>query len=302
LSKELGAARSTVDTIPDTVWDTDLYTLWLKALRCLSNAASSPISQKFPQVMRTKAWAHHDMNTQFASWAQLRHDTILYVKQSYSGSMTLCDYPFGFVDPRIAFWNVCIQMGEKMKTVLGRIGFNVNWPIKWIDTVTQLRNLAQKQLNMEPFTSIESLWLKRTIAKWHKGGSGGGWRRDGWYCKLFYAGEERSEQWDALVADVHTAPPSPDFGFGGSVVSNGVGNVNMMICAMNSGNDAVVYAGPVFSHYEFCSKGIVRYTDSEWKAKLERKANEAQLFNNPQWTSDHLVPSQNMKNVRNDED
>ena len=43
------------------------------------------------------------LNTQLASWTQLRHDTILYAKQSFTGGST-CVYPTGFVEPRVAFW------------------------------------------------------------------------------------------------------------------------------------------------------------------------------------------------------
>jgi len=52
------------------------------------------------------------------------------------------------------------------------------------------------------------------------------------------------------VADVNTAPPSPDFGFNGTVISEGVGAINMMIAAVDNGSDLMMYAGPVFSHFE----------------------------------------------------
>ena len=39
------------------------------------------------------------LTTQLASWTHLRHDTLLYVKQSYS-ARTACVYPAGYVEPR----------------------------------------------------------------------------------------------------------------------------------------------------------------------------------------------------------
>jgi hypothetical protein len=34
--------------------------------------------------MSTEAWKYKELNTALASWTQLRHDTILYAKQSYT--------------------------------------------------------------------------------------------------------------------------------------------------------------------------------------------------------------------------
>ncbi len=37
-----------------------------------------------PEALKSNAWAMKQTNTQMASWTQLRYDTILYVKQSYT--------------------------------------------------------------------------------------------------------------------------------------------------------------------------------------------------------------------------
>jgi hypothetical protein len=282
-SKEIETVQKTIESISDDVWNSNLYTLWLKAIRTLSNASTSPNASKYPQVMRTKLWANHDLNSQFASWTQLRHDTILYVKQSYS-MMTLCDYPFGFVDPRIEFWDVLIQMGHKMKQMSELTSIAGYWSEYWIETISKIKTLAQKQLNQEPFTEEEGLWIKKTIAKWYQHGSGAGWQRDGWYCKLFYGGSSSSEDPNPLIADVHTAPPS--VGFQGTVLSEGVGNVNMLIAALDNGKEVRVYAGPVFSHFELIPDEVKRFSDSEWKEMLK---NKDKLIVHPKWTQDYLV-------------
>jgi len=281
--KEMETVQKAIESIPEEVWNSNLYTLWLKAIRTLSNASTSPNAAKYPQAIRTKLWANHDMNSQFASWTELRHDTILYVKQSY-GMMTLCDYPNGFVDPRIEFWDVLIQMGQKMNQISTLTMVGEAWCLRWIETIKQLKTLAEKQLNQEPFTSDESVWIKRTIAKWYQSGSGAGWKRDGWYCKLFYDGAAKCENPAALIADVHTQPPS--IGFEGTVLSEAVGNVNMLIAALDNGKDVKVYAGPVYSHYEIVPSGVKRFSDSEWKTML---LNNDKLIVNPNWTKDYLV-------------
>ena len=43
------------------------------------------------------------MNAQLASWAELRHDTLLYAKQSYT-AVPVCDFPDAYVDPYPEAW------------------------------------------------------------------------------------------------------------------------------------------------------------------------------------------------------
>src|SRR5512141_744829 len=70
--------------------------------------------------MRARAWAMKTLNTQLASWTQLRHDTILYAKQSYTRE-ALCSYPAGYVEPRVAFWQrlraTVLRMAELISTL-----------------------------------------------------------------------------------------------------------------------------------------------------------------------------------------
>jgi len=95
------AARSVIDARPREQWNDNLYDGWLSALRALSLPT---LGDRFPRVMRTRDWSLRRMQTQLASWAELRHDTILYVKQSYS-SLATCEYPTGFVELQPAFFD-----------------------------------------------------------------------------------------------------------------------------------------------------------------------------------------------------
>ena len=106
----------------------------------------------------------------------------------------------------------------------------------------------------------------------------------GWYPQLFYKGRKDCAKWDALVADVHTDPNSP-----GSVLHQAVGNVDLLMIAIDSGKDRMVFAGPVLSHYEFEMEGAVRKSDSEWQKQLQ----DGKAPPRPEWTRDYLVPGVN---------
>ena len=60
----------------------------------------------------------------------------------------------------------------------------------------------------------------------------------------------------------------PRHGDPGCVLHQGVGNVDLLLIAIDNGKDRMVYAGPVLSHYEFEMPGVTRKSDSEWKEDL----------------------------------
>ena len=93
--------------------------------------------------------------------------------------------------------------------------------------------------------------------------------------------------WDALVTDVDTDAPDVDVGDPGAVLHEGVGNVHLLLIAVDNGPDRMVYAGPVFSHYEFEEPTGTRLTDAQWKTMLTN----GQKPPSPDWTQSYLVPS-----------
>ncbi|MCB1097019.1 MAG: DUF3160 domain-containing protein [Verrucomicrobiae bacterium] len=104
----LAAVRATLDSQEDAFWQTNMYQNWLGSLRALSGETRNP---RFPDAMRSRAWAMKTVNTQLASWTQLRHDTILYVKQSVSPPI-ICEYPAGYVEPRLEFWERLASLAQ----------------------------------------------------------------------------------------------------------------------------------------------------------------------------------------------
>jgi len=212
--------------------------------------------------------------------------------------MTWCDYPAGFVDPRVEFWDVLVELGEWVQEISKLIPESMyfkgkNWSVSWLKAINRLKQLAQKELNQQPFSDKESAWIKKTIHKYYRSGSGGGWKWDGWYCGLFMNSREESEVFDPIIADIHTAPPSPNFGFSGTVLSEAVGAVNMMVAAVDNGNDVTMYAGPVYSHFEIIPDGIKRFSDSNWKEALKtnRHLTDTEV-NYPEWAMKYVVVSQ----------
>ena len=158
----------------------------------------------------------------------------------------------------------------------------------------KIRAVAEKQLAQKELTADEKKVLEDVMQIGHQRyGSGSQPHYTGWYPALFYRGPKDSIKWDALVADVHTDPASPDVGDPGSVLHQGVGSVDLMVIAIDNGKDLVAYCGPTMSHYEFETPNAVRKTDKEWKAELL----DGKVPPRPDWTRGYLAPAAERKKV-----
>ena len=69
--------KAIVDARTDKEEKANIYRTWLWVLKAFNNE----YGEGYPDFMRSEKWQYKDLNTALASWAQLKHDTILYAKQ-----------------------------------------------------------------------------------------------------------------------------------------------------------------------------------------------------------------------------
>jgi Protein of unknown function (DUF3160) len=252
------AARRVVEERPPAAWDASQYDLWLSALSKLDDV---PAGTDFPEVMRSQAWSRKQLQTQLGSWAELRHDTILYAKQSYTMGI-LCEYPTGYVEPypefyaRVAlFAETAAERLSELKNTEGMRSFLGGFA----KVVRKLEGLARKELTGQPFADGEKEFVKAVIRKERQGGGCGPPTivYTGWYKDLLYSGEP--DVWEPTIADVHTGD--------GGVLEEAVGDVNFLVAAIDSRGDRAAYVGPIYSYYEFTSSQ--RLTDEQWRARIK---------------------------------
>ncbi len=311
----LAAVRNVMDNQGAEAWTNNIYTSWLSCLRELSAPTTG---SQFPQSIRTHAWAMKTLNTQLASWTQLRHDTVLYVKQPYTA--ILCSYPDGYVEPRPAFWQKMKEMALRTKVLMSALpkggvfnfdasppdqaAFSYSLDAMWtnrillldnfVSAMATLQGISEKELDHVPLSTNEVAFLKGMVE--NQGFLYAGVRTySGWYPGLFYANARLrntpyyspSDKWDALVTDIHTDPTDTFVGDPGCILHEGIGNVHLLMVAVDCGpGDAAVYAGPVQSHFEFELGPTTRKTDSQWKAEVRNGTLPPQ----PEWTREYLVP------------
>ena len=259
----LSALRYLVNQYEPEFWNSSIYNNWLNTIRTL-NPPSDRTS--LPQFMQTAAWWQHKMNTQLSSWAELRHDNLLYAKQSYTGGIT-CSYPYSYVEPNREFFNsvkaLALSASEKLKS----IKFDNSNLIYYFDNLYSicdtLGSIAQKELDRTQFSGDEINFLQKMISE----EQGCGVTYNGWLPKLFYSNFEATlENSDYLTADYHTSPTDEFGNLVGWVKHAGTGPVDLIIlnATLPDGKN-VAFVGSVSSYHEYTTTNFERLTDSEWK-------------------------------------
>lgn len=69
--------KAMVDARTDKEEKANIYRTWLWVLKAFNNE----YGEGYPDFMKSEKWQYKDLNTALASWAQLKHDTILYAKE-----------------------------------------------------------------------------------------------------------------------------------------------------------------------------------------------------------------------------
>ena len=261
----LNVLRSLVESHPPAFWGESMYNLWLDTIRSL---AADTTGTGFPDAAKTRAYARKSMHAGLASWAELRHDTILYVKQSYTGEG--CDYPDGYVEPFPAFFHKLEAFAAGSKQMLATVILPgaANWGAlgqagAYFDALgtasANLAGIAETEIANQPRTPEQTAFLKSIV---QDQGMCGGPLFTGWYPGLFYGAASDTFQFKPTVADVHTDPNSTN------VLHVATGHPDLMVFLANTTCGLKAYAGPASSYYEDLEPNFTRLTDEDWMNRL----------------------------------
>ncbi|MBI5608642.1 MAG: DUF3160 domain-containing protein [Deltaproteobacteria bacterium] len=275
--------RWLVDQHGADFWQGNVYNLWLDSLRQLNPPTTAA---KYPFALRTPAWRDKTIHTQLASWAQLRHDTLLYAKQSYTGAVS-CAHPGAYVEPNPALFAKLKLLGavasqallnapavpSAVKTQLGTFFTD------WQSIMGKLELAATHELSPEGATEQDIAFLKGVISSANICGM----VYTGWYTKLFFQADSL-DAFKPTIADVHTNPnqgplPGPD------VLHVATSNVDLMVLTVDTCEGGEAFVGPVFRYHEVDWKKIERLSDEDWKQMLK----DGKAPPPPAWTGSFAV-------------
>jgi hypothetical protein len=247
-------------------WTQNLYYHWLYNLKALYEIKNESELQFF---MTTDGWEVKTLNTALASWAELRHNTILYAKQSVAAEcggegdeikVWIPEPPKGYVEPNTEFYDRMLSLmnfttsGLTSRKMLDN---KVRYIGKeFVDLLTFLKSVSEKEnkrenLSLEEYNQIQkigSLLDNLTLRVLSEDAY------DWWQVE----GPDKNMP---VIADVHTA----DF----DALEVGVGNAHEIYVIVEIEGKLKLTRGAIFSFYEFPWPSSDRLTDEKWQEMLK---------------------------------
>lgn len=281
-SDQMTKLRQAVQTQPETQWLSRFYDSWLYTFLPVLKTKNA----SYPPSMRTSAWAFKEMNTVLGSWAELKHDTILYTKMpemAGGGGPPTSPAAPSYVEPNpIAFYRMAYMARslagglENFTTKYPSVGLGDFSGLSLDDYVGGMQNLAIR------FSTLGDIAAKELAG-------------------IPLSSDDNSTIISCLgmvecmnMANDYTRPqgemPKPPIiaavsGAGDSVLEVGTGLVNRIYVVVPLEGKQEVAQGGVFSYYEFTQPRDQRLTDDEWRTKLAG-ANPPAL---PAWAANFLL-------------
>ena len=282
---ELATMRQVIDGEPSDYWNSSLYTLWVAALRALSPSAGvveNPAASGLPSVVGTTAWGLRTLNTQLGSWAELRHDNVLYVKPAASTGVA-CQFPAAYVEPSVAFWDGLLQyatIGAQRFSALpssvastGAVQLGLTHFGRLQQDATMLRAMAVQQTTGADLTSDQLAFINQAVTLTRI--CGGGVIANGWYPQLVAGGSP--VDYKPTIADVFMDPNS------GNLLEVGTGDVNPLVVVVETCMGPRAFAGLSLSYYETIASNFKPLTDTDWQGMVKTAPR-------PDWLAPVLVP------------
>lgn len=289
-SKELQQLKDKFKTSKST--QLSVYELWMKSLLTMQQT-----DKNNPGFMQTPEWGYKNLNTALASWAELKHDAILYGEQPMAAECGGAGPPdpivVGYVEPNLPFWRkmenilqdtrLILQQNDCMTDDLKGKTDQLN------DYVTFLIQVTEKELRGEKLTepeyrtleymgsSIEYFTLSVVDPDLHL---------DDW---SLVQGPDKSI---AIVADIYTRNIRGCNKNG--ILHIATGNANNIYVVVEIEGNLYLTRGATFSYYEFVQPLGTRLTDEEWQKMLEEKKAPAV----PEWMKSILIEKEPHVNER----
>jgi hypothetical protein len=207
--------------------------------------------------MQTEAWTDKQLNAALASWTELRHDTILYAKQSYTMALGAVMEPpkivEGYVEPVPEFYARMLAMTQM--TTRGLADMKVldekaTGRLKSLEAILkQLLDISVKEVKNETLAKEEYDFIRNFADR----------------LDSTVAGVETRGKDTTMIADVHTDTNTVQ------CLEEGVGYVRLLVVAYRMPDGGIVIgAGPTLSYYEFKQPVANRLTDEKWKEALKQ--------------------------------
>jgi len=257
-TEQIAKLKDAFANMDDEVWAQNLYWNWLYVLMPLLEQKDAG----YPIFMQNVAWTDKNLSTALGSWTELRHDTILYAKQSYTMKTSLPPTPQlikGYVEPNPELYARLASLTSFTREGLSDRGLLLQeFALKFKqleDLLLSLKEISELELYNQPLSNDQYGQIVnigktlKSIVTFPPDVS----------SKI----ENQEDESMAVVADVHTDP------YSNQVLEEGVGYPMNIFVVVPVDGELRITQGAIFSYYEFEWKMSNRLTDGEWQKKLE---------------------------------
>lgn len=267
-------------------WQQTISNRWMDAVKTLHET-----SDGYPYFMLTPEWQKKDLNAALASWAELKHDAILYAKQPFGAECGGGGPPepvvTGYVEPNVKFWRKAISLLDATADVLERHHLTTEKGKRATERLREEaqfllrvseRELAGKKLDEADYDALKHIGATFENISLDL-------VRDEEQFLMGWNDVEGTDRKVALIADVYTA--NADNNPEKSVMYVAVGLADEIYCIVEVDGYLWLMRGAVLSYRE-TRRGldILRLTDEEWQKNLETYPDEGR----PSWMQDIIVP------------
>ena len=258
IDKKLSELKQEFAGYDESTWNQNIYWSWLNTYRSLLGGYGNG----FPSFMTTDAWQLKNMGTVLGSYTELKHDTLLYAKQSYaelggggSDPNELPPVPKGYVEADYDFWSRITALAKMTREGLVEQDlmpeyFDSRYK-KFVELSEFYSDIVKQELGNEVI-SDEDFEKLRVSGKS--------------YSTITSAlpGEELTdkERRAGIIADIHTDAVKSQ------VLYEATGKPFIMYVAVKDKNGTRLTRGLAFNHYEFTGPLTKRYADEDWQARV----------------------------------
>lgn len=238
-------------------WTQNIYWSWLYTIKSLFGNVNI---SGYPMFMKSEDWSKKTLQSFLGSWTELKHDTLLYAKQSYAemgaggpGETPPANpVPKGYVEPNVALFDRLISLVNLTNDGLKQFGI--------LPANLEARNNTFKEaLQFYRTTAVAELQNQKiSDENFDKLRLSAG-QLDGILQAPDSGLSLESNARSAIIADVHTDAAS------GQILYEADGIPNYVYVAVKDANGTRLTKGLVYSYYEFPEPLAKRLTDQDWQ-------------------------------------
>ena len=254
-----------------------METVYHKRLKMLGNLINEP-EKNAPYFKVDWLYGLKNLLTYMGSYTELKHDTLLYVKQAYAmwlNSAAFWEFeknckfkvdppslptPKWFIEADVDIIDNLIELNNEVQLDFEELWENIEWKFTWFNEfLIHTKNILELQQNNQTIEDEDFEWMRTAYDKL-------------WFIVYPFGKKvSQKEMRSSIIADIFTSENNEKV----DPLYEAVGRPAIMLVMIDDINWKRIAIWPVFTHYEFYdSDNIIdakgsRLNDLQWQANYD---------------------------------